>query len=95
MAEKQIWQKIGEGFIQEYYNQFDNTNRMEIANLYVSISILAPGHWGPYFKFSLFIFYSVVSCCMFDLGRISSSRQRSNRCKTSCKYPLIDVSQIK
>lgn len=42
MAEKQIWQKIGESFIQEYYNQFDNTNRMDIANLYVSIVLL---HW--------------------------------------------------
>ncbi|KAM4550040.1 nuclear transport factor 2 [Fundulus heteroclitus] len=33
-AEKEIWQKIGEGFVQEYYNQFDNTNRMGLANLY-------------------------------------------------------------
>ncbi|KAF6737783.1 Nuclear transport factor 2 [Oryzias melastigma] len=40
MAEKQIWQKIGEGFIQEYYNQFDNTNRMEIANLYSPVACL-------------------------------------------------------
>ncbi|MEQ2231971.1 hypothetical protein ILYODFUR_006219 [Ilyodon furcidens] len=33
-GEKEIWQKIGEGFVQEYYNQFDNTNRMGLANLY-------------------------------------------------------------
>ncbi|XP_005797441.1 nuclear transport factor 2-like [Xiphophorus maculatus] len=31
---KEIWQKIGESFVQEYYNQFDNTNRMALANLY-------------------------------------------------------------
>lgn len=35
-CEKEIWQKIGEGFVQEYYNQFDNTNRMALGNLYVS-----------------------------------------------------------
>ncbi|XP_020563016.1 nuclear transport factor 2 [Oryzias latipes] len=40
MAEKQIWQKIGESFIQEYYNQFDNTNRMDIANLYSPVACL-------------------------------------------------------
>uniref|UniRef100_A0A3P8ST15 Nuclear transport factor 2, like n=1 Tax=Amphiprion percula TaxID=161767 RepID=A0A3P8ST15_AMPPE len=33
-CEKEIWQKIGEGFVQEYYNQFDNTNRMGLGNLY-------------------------------------------------------------
>ncbi|XP_051247394.1 nuclear transport factor 2 isoform X2 [Dicentrarchus labrax] len=33
-GEKEIWQKIGEGFVQEYYNQFDNTNRMGLGNLY-------------------------------------------------------------
>ncbi|KAM9340500.1 nuclear transport factor 2-like [Symphorus nematophorus] len=33
-CEKEIWQKIGEGFVQEYYNQFDNTNRMGLINLY-------------------------------------------------------------
>ncbi|KAG7235585.1 hypothetical protein INR49_002509 [Caranx melampygus] len=33
-CEKEIWQKIGEGFVQEYYNQFDNTNRMALGNLY-------------------------------------------------------------
>lgn len=35
---KEIWQKIGEGFVQEYYNQFDNTNRMGLAHLYVSFA---------------------------------------------------------
>ncbi|XP_059206363.1 nuclear transport factor 2-like [Centropristis striata] len=33
-GEKQIWQKIGEGFVAEYYNQFDNTNRAGLGNLY-------------------------------------------------------------
>ncbi|CAK6949301.1 hypothetical protein INR49_002509 [Scomber scombrus] len=33
-CEKEIWQKIGEGFVQEYYNQFDNTNRVALGNLY-------------------------------------------------------------
>ncbi|KAM8841337.1 nuclear transport factor 2-like isoform 2-T2 [Spinachia spinachia] len=33
-AEKEIWQKIGEGFVQEYYNQFDNTNRTTLGDLY-------------------------------------------------------------
>ncbi|KAK2830415.1 hypothetical protein Q5P01_018346 [Channa striata] len=33
-CEKEIWQKIGEGFVREYYNQFDNTNRMGLGNLY-------------------------------------------------------------
>ncbi|XP_030002721.1 nuclear transport factor 2-like [Sphaeramia orbicularis] len=33
-GEKEIWQRIGEGFIQEYYNQFDNTNRMQLGLLY-------------------------------------------------------------
>ncbi|XP_047460320.1 nuclear transport factor 2-like [Mugil cephalus] len=31
---KEVWRTIGEGFVQQYYNQFDNTNRMEICNLY-------------------------------------------------------------
>ncbi|XP_036950076.1 nuclear transport factor 2-like [Acanthopagrus latus] len=31
---KEIWQNIGEGFVQEYYCRFDNTNRMELGNLY-------------------------------------------------------------
>ena len=34
---KEIWQNIGEGFVQEYYCRFDNTNRMELGNLYVSL----------------------------------------------------------
>ncbi|CAN9503941.1 unnamed protein product [Ophioblennius macclurei] len=35
MAEqKEIWQKLGESFVQEYYNQFDNTNRLGLSNLY-------------------------------------------------------------
>ncbi|XP_054461416.1 nuclear transport factor 2-like [Anoplopoma fimbria] len=33
-CEKEIWQKIGEGFVQEYYNQFDNTNRTTLGDLY-------------------------------------------------------------
>ncbi|KAM9384161.1 nuclear transport factor 2-like [Pholidichthys leucotaenia] len=33
-GQKQVWQLLGEGFIQEYYNQFDNTNRMGLGNLY-------------------------------------------------------------
>ncbi|XP_010728766.1 nuclear transport factor 2-like [Larimichthys crocea] len=32
--EKEIWQTIGEGFVQEYYNQFDNSNRSGLGNLY-------------------------------------------------------------
>lgn len=32
-----IWETIGRGFVQEYYNQFDNTNRMGLGNLYVSM----------------------------------------------------------
>lgn len=39
-CEKEIWQKIGEGFVQEYYNQFDNTDRMRLGNLYVSFFVL-------------------------------------------------------
>lgn len=35
--EKEIWQTIGEGFVQEYYNQFDNSNRSGLGNLYVSL----------------------------------------------------------
>ncbi|KAM9776451.1 nuclear transport factor 2-like isoform X2 [Syngnathus typhle] len=27
-------QRVGEGFVQWYYNQFDHTNRMELVNLY-------------------------------------------------------------
>ncbi|XP_041811467.1 nuclear transport factor 2-like isoform X2 [Chelmon rostratus] len=33
-GEKEIWEKIGEGFVQEYYHQFDNTNRMGLGYLY-------------------------------------------------------------
>lgn len=36
-GEKEIWEKIGEGFVQEYYHQFDNTNRMGLGYLYVSL----------------------------------------------------------
>ncbi|KAF3833922.1 hypothetical protein F7725_025126 [Dissostichus mawsoni] len=39
-CEKEIWQKIGEGFVQEYYNQFDNTNRTGLGNLYAPDSCL-------------------------------------------------------
>lgn len=31
-------QRVGEGFVQWYYNQFDHTNRMELVNLYVSVA---------------------------------------------------------
>ncbi|XP_034016428.1 nuclear transport factor 2-like [Thalassophryne amazonica] len=31
---KQIWQDIGEGFVQAYYNQFDNTDRTSLGNLF-------------------------------------------------------------
>lgn len=41
-CEKEIWQKIGEGFVQEYYNQFDNTNRMALGNLYVRLVYCTP-----------------------------------------------------
>ncbi|XP_077599344.1 nuclear transport factor 2-like [Stigmatopora nigra] len=33
-CDNDLCQKIGEGFVQVYYNQFDNTNRMELVNLY-------------------------------------------------------------
>lgn len=46
-CEKEIWQKIGEGFVQEYYNQFDNSNRMGLGNLYVSFPDVysVPSRW--------------------------------------------------
>ncbi|XP_068431699.1 nuclear transport factor 2-like [Clinocottus analis] len=31
---KEIWQTIGEGFVQEYYRQFDTTNRTSLGDLY-------------------------------------------------------------
>ncbi len=35
MAEKPIWERIGSGFVQHYYQQFD-TDRVKLAELYVS-----------------------------------------------------------
>ena len=39
-CEKELWQKIGESFVLEYYNQFDNTNRMDLGNLYSNCALL-------------------------------------------------------
>ncbi|XP_071378211.1 nuclear transport factor 2-like [Centroberyx affinis] len=33
-VQKEIWQQIGEGFVQEYYRQFDTTDRTGLGNLY-------------------------------------------------------------
>ncbi|XP_061681997.1 nuclear transport factor 2-like [Syngnathoides biaculeatus] len=33
-CDNDYFQKVGEDFVQWYYNQFDNTNRMELVNLY-------------------------------------------------------------
>ncbi|XP_018582669.1 nuclear transport factor 2, like isoform X2 [Scleropages formosus] len=33
MAEKPVWEQIGTGFVQHYYQQFD-TNRMNLADIY-------------------------------------------------------------
>lgn len=35
MAEKPMWEQIGSGFVQHYYQQFD-TDRVKLADLYVS-----------------------------------------------------------
>lgn len=35
MAEKPMWEQIGTGFVQHYYQQFD-TDRVKLADLYVS-----------------------------------------------------------
>lgn len=52
MAEKEIWQKIGEGFVQAYYEQFDNTDRSTLGLLYVSLFIILIFSLAldPYFK---------------------------------------------
>ncbi|XP_072303250.1 nuclear transport factor 2-like [Eucyclogobius newberryi] len=34
MAEKEIWVKIGQDFVQAYYQQFDNTDRSTLGSLY-------------------------------------------------------------
>ncbi|XP_075995445.1 nuclear transport factor 2-like [Genypterus blacodes] len=33
-APKEIWQNIGESFVQQYYAEFDTTNRTGLGNLY-------------------------------------------------------------
>lgn len=35
MAEKPMWEQIGTGFVQHYYQQFD-ADRVKLADLYVS-----------------------------------------------------------
>lgn len=35
MAEKPMWEQIGSGFVQHYYQQFDS-DRVKLADLYVS-----------------------------------------------------------
>ncbi|KAA0710237.1 Nuclear transport factor 2 [Triplophysa tibetana] len=37
MADKPIWEQIGSGFVQHYYQQFD-TDRVKLADLYVSLT---------------------------------------------------------
>ncbi|KTF75146.1 hypothetical protein cypCar_00040855 [Cyprinus carpio] len=39
MAEKPIWEQIGSGFVQHYYQQFD-TDRVKLADLYTDASCL-------------------------------------------------------
>ncbi|MFT7811657.1 nuclear transport factor 2-like isoform X1 [Arapaima gigas] len=39
MAEKPVWEQIGEGFVQHYYQQFD-TNRQNLADIYTDSSCL-------------------------------------------------------
>lgn len=43
-APKEIWQNIGESFVQQYYAEFDTTNRMGLGNLYVSWSTIYNVH---------------------------------------------------
>ena len=38
MASKPVWEQIGAGFVQHYYQQFDS-DRTKLADLYVSIYI--------------------------------------------------------
>lgn len=38
MASKPVWEQIGAGFVQHYYQQFDS-DRTKLADLYVSIFI--------------------------------------------------------
>lgn len=93
-CEKEIWQKIGEGFVQEYYNQFDNTNRMGLGNLYVSFPDVysVPSRW----MLKIFWAYSyerknvsAVSWCLSDVGRITFSGERSYNWQTSSKYLVL------
>lgn len=44
---KEIWQTIGESFVQEYYRQFDTTTRTTLGDLYVRF----------FFSFHLMIAY--------------------------------------
>lgn len=37
MADKPMWEQIGSGFVQHYYQQFD-TDRVKLADLYVSLT---------------------------------------------------------
>ncbi|KAJ8334250.1 hypothetical protein SKAU_G00398890 [Synaphobranchus kaupii] len=39
MAEKPVWEQIGAGFVQHYYQQFD-TNRVLLADIYTDSSCL-------------------------------------------------------
>ncbi|XP_060948806.1 nuclear transport factor 2-like [Limanda limanda] len=39
-SETELWQRIGEGFVQVYYTQFDTTNRMLLGDLYSSTACL-------------------------------------------------------
>ncbi|KAM3858492.1 nuclear transport factor 2-like [Diretmus argenteus] len=39
-VQKELWQQIGEGFVQEYYRQFDTTDRTGLGNLYSATACL-------------------------------------------------------
>lgn len=70
-CEKEIWQKIGEGFVQEYYNQFDNTNRVGLGNLYVSLFFpLLYSHINDLYWVA--VAQEVASCWIGSLTRCSS-----------------------
>lgn len=43
MAEKPMWEQIGSGFVQHYYQQFDS-DRVKLADLYVS-ELLYASKW--------------------------------------------------
>ncbi|XP_035476261.1 nuclear transport factor 2 [Scophthalmus maximus] len=40
-CEKEIWQRIGEGFVQVYYTQFDSGNRLSLGELYATNACLS------------------------------------------------------